>query len=60
MATESVGGIYSAKVPGGWLVRVQLGGSGDGITVYPGPDHIWDGNIHPIVSLKFAFGLQFQ
>ena len=32
---------YRAKVPGGWLVRVQQP-DGDGITFYPDPDHSWD------------------
>ncbi len=30
-----------AKVPGGWLVRVQYR-DGVGVTFYPDPDHGWD------------------
>jgi hypothetical protein len=31
-----------AKVPGGWLVSIGVGG-GDGVAFYPDPQHIWDG-----------------
>ena len=33
-------GFFRAKVPGGWLVRVQGGGYG-GFTFYPDPEHKW-------------------
>jgi len=33
---------YRAKVPGGWLIRVGEGSGG--ITFYPDPEHLWDGN----------------
>ena len=34
--------LYRAKVPGGWLLRVQ-GKAGGGITFYPDPAHKWNG-----------------
>ncbi len=43
----SYGHIYRAKVPGGWLVAIQLmlgASGGEGITFYPGPNHKWDGS----------------
>ncbi len=33
-------GLYRAKVPGGWLVRVQTSES-DFIVFLPDPDHSW-------------------
>ena len=41
--SSKYGSIYCAKVPGGWLFRVQQS-EGDGITFYPDPNHSWDGN----------------
>jgi len=37
------GDTYRAKVPGGWLVRVQQVDD-DGITFCPDPNHSWNGN----------------
>jgi hypothetical protein len=34
-----------AKVPGGWLVVVIHNTSG--LTFYPDPEHLWDGNSLP-------------
>jgi hypothetical protein len=34
--------IERAKVPGGWLVRMEVGGSGGGITFVPDPNHEWE------------------
>ncbi|MBV5338786.1 MAG: hypothetical protein J0665_04395 [Deltaproteobacteria bacterium] len=34
--------IFRAKVPGGWLIRVQSCDSG--VNFYPDPNHSWDGN----------------
>lgn len=34
---------YRARVPGGWLVNVDLG-AGSGTIFYPDPNHEWDGN----------------
>ena len=33
--------IERAKVPGGWLVRTQLGNDGGGLTFIPDPNHSW-------------------
>ena len=33
--------VYRAKVPGGWLVAVELS-KGGGITFVPDPDHDWE------------------
>jgi hypothetical protein len=33
--------IERAKVPGGWLVRMEVGDSGGGITFVPDPNHEW-------------------
>jgi hypothetical protein len=33
--------IERAKVPGGWLVRMEVGGCGGGITFVPDPKHEW-------------------
>ena len=35
--------VRRAKVPGGWLVAVSLLGV-NGVTFYPDPEHLWDGN----------------
>jgi hypothetical protein len=35
-----------ARVPGGWLVLVTLGGNFTAF-FYPDPEHIWDGNSLP-------------
>ena len=37
-----VSGVLRAKVPGGWLVRVDLS-----VTFYPDPEHKWDGSSLP-------------
>ncbi len=37
----SLGNVYRAKVPGGWLVVVVDNASG--VTFYPDPEHNWDG-----------------
>jgi hypothetical protein len=44
--------IVRAKVPGGWLICagyvLALGGVAySGMTFYPDPDHLWDGNALP-------------
>jgi hypothetical protein len=44
--------VARAKVPGGWLVctgfvRSLAGISYSGMTFYPDPDHLWDGNTLP-------------
>ena len=38
---------YRAKVPGGWLIGIFLGGQAVSITFYPDPDHKWDGSSLP-------------
>lgn len=38
--------VYRAKVPGGWLVFVYQDNS-SGLTFYPDPQHLWDGNSLP-------------
>lgn len=35
--------VYRTKVPGGWLILVKEHEEA-GITFYPDPDHVWDGN----------------
>lgn len=37
----SLGNVYRAKVPGGWLVVVT--DDARGLTFYPDPEHHWDG-----------------
>lgn len=32
------------RVPGGWLVTCKNDYGHSGITFYPDPDHVWDGN----------------
>jgi hypothetical protein len=34
--------IERAKVPGGWLIRMEVGDSGGGITFVPDPSHEWE------------------
>jgi hypothetical protein len=34
--------IERAKVPGGWLIRMEVGDSGGGITFVPDPNHEWE------------------
>ncbi len=49
LTVESVTGVVAAqraKVPGGWLVAISLT-YGAGVTFYPDPDHLWDGNSLP-------------
>ena len=36
-------GTHRAKVLGGWLVAVNLGGVAGGVTFHPDPEHNWDG-----------------
>jgi hypothetical protein len=38
--------ISRCKVPGGWLILLDWGGT-SGITFYPDPDHVWDGSSIP-------------
>jgi len=41
---------YRCRVPGGWLVQIVFGAhseTGTGLTFYPDPDHVWDGNSLP-------------
>ncbi len=38
------GQLWRAKVPGGWLVMLS---TCQGITFYPDPNHVWDGNSLP-------------
>ena len=45
VASNLTGGLYRAKVPGGWLVVFVCGERS--ITFYPDPNHIWDGNSLP-------------
>jgi hypothetical protein len=40
------GHMKRAKVPGGWLVLVEMG-QGIGLTFYPDPNHTWNGNSLP-------------
>jgi hypothetical protein len=37
---------YRAKVPGGWLVFMQMGTAG-GMVFYPDLEHRWDGGTLP-------------
>lgn len=40
--------VFRAKVPGGWFVRVEGGGSGTTSGFfYPDPEHTWDGSSLP-------------
>ena len=38
--------VKRAKVPGGWLVLIMTH-NGSGVTFYPDPNHLWDGNSLP-------------
>ena len=37
----SLGNVYRAKVPGGWLVLVA--DNANGVAFYPDAEHTWDG-----------------
>ena len=39
--------IRRAKVPGGWLIVVVVGGATAGLTFYPDPKHEWSGETLP-------------
>jgi hypothetical protein len=39
---SSVGRVYRAKVPGGWLVMIE-GYEERSLTFYPDANHSWDG-----------------
>ena len=42
---SSLGSMYRAKVPGGWLVIVER--DAPSLIFYPDPDHEWDGSSLP-------------
>jgi hypothetical protein len=50
--------IERAKVLGGWLVRMEVGSSGGGITFVPDPNHEWGNSPTPDNSDVLAVLIQ--
>lgn len=38
---QYTGNVFRAKVPGGWLVRLDIGGDAASLAFVPDPQHRW-------------------